>query len=234
MKDLYPEDIGFDRDLDEMDYDDLAEDDEDEDYNDYEDDTMMAFDSEYDPGEAEELIEELMDDVDDGGDELDERRRFKRYGKSRRKGIKTASVHSAYRRLPGSMKPVLHKDFKRVTQVQDRKIARNAKGIRTVNARLNGLRKRVAGVARVNSAQRRQISTLRKRMRTDGAIDIATSLDGNALDLGNLARAAAKMGVFDKGALSNPYIVAGAIFVLQNRELLFSMLGGAKGEAVNT
>lgn len=216
MTEVYPEELDIMEDYDGDVYDDI------DDLDDDDDDEL--YDSDYDPDEAEDLIDDLLGEAADGyGDDLGDffwgkkKRRRRRRNRGRR--VNRASRRRSYI-PPASSRKVQQRQLKTITDAQDRKIARNASGIKTLTKSVNGMQRRVSGLVRVNTMQTSQIRALRTRLRTDAAIDVATAFEGENIDFGNIARAAAKFGAFDKGAFSNPYLIGGLVLLLQRGNLL--------------
>jgi hypothetical protein len=131
-------------------------------------------------------------------------------------------------------KYVTHAEFKKTTDIQDRKIARNGTGIKTVNSRVNGLKGRVDGVVTVNTAQSRYIRKLNKQMKIDAALEFAESYDGTSIDIYQILKGAVKSGMLDstKGAFSNPLLVGGLGFLLRNPGFLGQLTAGQAPIAV--
>jgi len=187
---------------------------------------------------VDEVLEMMMGETTFGEDEdMSERRpkrgRSKRRRRGQGRGVRTAPKGSSYRR-PVPKKYVTHAEFKKTTDIQDRKIARNGTGIKTVNSRVNGLKGRVDGVVTVNTAQSRYIRKLNKQMKIDAALEFAESYDGTSIDIYQILKGAVKSGMLDstKGAFSNPLLVGGLGFLLRNPGFLGQLTAGQAPIAV--
>ncbi|MEL7197793.1 MAG: hypothetical protein AAGL10_05695 [Pseudomonadota bacterium] len=202
--------------------------------------------------EEEEMLEAVLDESFEGDydyDEIDERRgkrrrrgrRGRRGGlfgrRGKRRGVPTASRRQAYKRPP-SRNYVTHAQLKKVADTQDRKIARNGKGIKTVNSRISSVNSRVSSVARVNAAQSRRLKSIKNKMKIDAALDIAEAYDGNEISLYQLYKGALKSDLIDtsKGAFSNAGVAGGVGFVLNNPELLsrFASVGNGQPTTIQS
>ena len=95
-------------------------------------------------------------------------------------------------------------------------VRRNAKGIKTVNAKVGRVNRRVTGVVAVNAAQSRQIGKLDKRVKLDGALEFAESWNGSQVDLFAVFKGAVKSGLLDntKGAFASPVAIGGVGLLL--------------------
>jgi len=205
----------------EMEYDDGA--DLDDWYSDADDLDAYA-DDDY---QIDSMLDALAAEDDGEMDDLSERRgrRGRKRRRSARRGrqqaVRTASKQSSYRR-PVPKRYVTHAEFKKTSDAQDHKIARNGSGIKSVNGRLNKLDSRVSDVVTVNSAQTTHIKKLNRQMRIDGALEFAESYDGAAIDVYQLLKGAVKSGMLDSqsGAFANPMVVGGLGFLLRNPAFL--------------
>lgn len=197
---------------DEMDLDDYAEDDDDDD-------------------DFDDMLEAMMDDDED---DLSERRRRRR-GRSRRS------------RARGRNRPHRRTLRKRVPTARSRRgpSKQNAKGIKVVNKKVAAVGGSLDDVIAVNKVQSSNIGKLNRQVRVDGAMDFAKGLelkqvkDANGKtvlalspDLTQLYRGAVKSGMFGdlKGLLSNPVLIGGLTFLLNNPGLLKGILPDQPGD----
>ena len=179
----------------------------------------------YDLDEVSEMLDELADSAD--AEELADRKRRGRQRRptQRRSPIPFAQGMSAYR-------PPAVGGFVTQKQLQDAlarvgtDVRRNAQGIKAINTRINTLNGRVDGVVDVNRLQSREIGKLNRQMRADGALDIVGSLTPQGLDAFQLLKGAVKSGVLgeQKGALANPWVLAGIGLLLRNPNVLGGVL----------
>ncbi|MDP1913223.1 hypothetical protein [Brevundimonas sp.] len=197
--------------------------------------------------EAEDSSDEAADDVDDmldalieaDDEDLSERKRRGRRGRSggARPPVRTASGTPAYR-APMSAGPVTQAQLKDALGRVGTDVRRNAEGIKAVNSQLGRLTGQVKDIASVNGAQSGRIGRLDRLMKLDGAIDFATSFSidntsGTTLlvpNLSQLLRGALKSGMVGSGdaksALSNPLLIGGLGFLLNNPQVFTGLLGG--------
>lgn len=199
--------------------------------------------------EAEDSSDEAADDVDDmldalieaDDEDLSERKRRGRRGRGRPGGarppVRTASGAPAYR-APVSAGTVTQAQLKDALGRVGTDVRRNAEGIKAVNSQLGRLTGQVKDIVGVNGAQSGRIGRLDRLMKLDGAIDFATSFSidttsGTALlvpNLPQLLRGALKSGMVGSGdaksALSNPLLIGGLGFLLNNPQIFTGLLGG--------
>lgn len=188
-------------------------------------------DEDYDTEEIDEMLDALVDS--DGDEDMAERlfrrkARRRARAKSKRKPVPTAAGRPAYR-------PPVMPGFVTQKQLQDAlgrvgaDVKRNVAGIKTVNARLNGLNGRVDGVVSVNAVQSRALGKLDRQMKIAGALEIVQALEPGRLDAFQLLKGAAASGFIGdgKGALSNPWVIGGLGMLLRNP----GFLGGLTQQA---
>jgi len=191
---------------DEMELDDYAEDDDDDD-------------------DFDDMLEAMMDDDED---DLSERRRRRRNRSRKSRGRSRYRPHrkALRKRVPTS----------RSSRGPSKQ---NAKGIKIVNKKVSAVGGSLDDVIAVNKAQSSKIGKLDRQVRVDGAIDFAKGLElkqvkdanGNTVlalspDLTALYRGAVKSGMFGdlKGMLSNPILIGGITFLLNNPGLLKGLI----------
>ncbi len=191
--------------------------DDDEDEMDYDFDD---FDDAEDFDDMDDVLDALMDAADDE-DDYSERRRRRRKGRRARRRVR--------------------KPTRRVTTANTRgnrglraEVRRNAKGIKTVNAKVGGVSRRVKGVVAVNAAQARQIGRLDKRVKLDGALEFAESWNGSQMDLFAVFKGAVKSGLLDntKGTFASPVAIGGVgllLNILRNNPQGLGSLFGSQG-----
>ena len=178
----------------------------------------------YDLDEVNEMLDELADASE--AQELTDR---KRRGRQRRapqaKGIPIAQGINAYR-PPAVAGFVTQKQLQDALSRVGADVRRNAQGIKAINTRINSLNGRVDGVVDVNRLQSREIGKLNRQMRADGALDIVGALTPAGLDAFQLLKGAVKSGVLgeQKGALANPWVLAGIGLLLRNPNVLGGVL----------
>jgi len=215
-------------------YEDIAEMDEDMDVELYDEDEG----EEYEEDEVNEMLESLMSESIGDEEDLAERRRRKsrrhRRGRAKGRGVRTARGRSAYR-APLSRQYVTQIQLKNALGRVGKDVRRNALGIKSVSKKISGLDTRVDGVVSVNTVQSKHIRKLDKQMKLDGALDFAQSVsadtEGNlVLDLSQLLKGAVKSGMLGTGtgALSNPAVIGGLGFLLNNRQIFGGLLSSAK------
>jgi hypothetical protein len=191
------------------------------------DDLEYEEDADYDVGEVDDMLESL---IESNGNGLAERARRRGRNARRKKGVKTAQGKSAFRE-PASGGFVSQKQFKEAMDRVGDDARRNAEGIKVVNDRVNALNGRVDGVVSVATLHSRALAKLEKRMKVTGALEFAQSYTNGALNGFQLLKGAAAMGLLGdgKGALSNPAVIGGLGFLLQNPSMLGNILNRQPG-----
>lgn len=216
---------------------------------DFDDDMEMEFYEDFDEEEDEDDIDDMLEalmEADDDDDDLSERRRRRGRGRGRsrrRRGgrgrkkrpVRTAGNQPAYR-APTSKNYVTHPQLKSFGANLDKKIVRNAKGIKTISSRVSSVNSRVNGVVSVNRVQSKHIGKLNQQVKLDGALEFAESLSTNddgsiSLSLLPLLKGAIKSGMFgtSKGAFGNPVVIGAIGLLLNNPQIITGLLGGNAG-----
>ena len=169
-----------------------------------------------------------MDEMLDGMIESDYSERKRRRGKrgGGNKPVPAARGGSAYRPPAAPGGAVSQKQLSdSLTRVAG-DVKRNGEGIKALNAKVGGLTTRVDDVVAVNGIQSRELGKLDKRLRIDGALDLAESFSPGGISAFQLLRGAVKSGFLGegKGALGNPLVIGGIGLVLNNPGILGGLL----------
>lgn len=106
-------------------------------------------------------------------------------------------------------------------------VQRNAQGIKAINDRITALDSKVNQAVGVIARDRAAIRKMEKLTKIDGALDLASSFDGNSLDVFQVVKGSFKSGFLGepKGALGNPAVIGAIGLLLKNPGILGSVLG---------
>lgn len=194
-----------------------------------------AYDTDYAADDVDDMLDALMESDDEDYSERKKRGLRGRRGRGAGRKPPTASGTPAYR-PPTPQGPVTQTQLKEALARVGNDVRRNAEGIKTVNAQMGRLTNQVKEVVAINGVQGTRIGRLDRQMRLDGALDFATSFslanDAGTLslvpNLPQLMRGALKTGMVGgdpKGALSNPLLIGGIGFLLNNPQIIGNLLG---------
>lgn len=168
-----------------------------------------------DEGEVDQMLDALIEADED----VSERRRNQgRRGRGRQRAVPTAKGDNAYREPTNAKQFVTQKELQAALGRVGEDVRRNAAGIKTLTGRVDATDRRVDGVVTVNTVQSKHIAKLDYQMKLDGALDLASSLNGGQLNLPTVFRGAVKSGLIGdkKGSLGSPLLIGAIAFVLQN------------------
>jgi hypothetical protein len=175
----------------------------------------------YGTSEMDEMLDGL---IESDYPERKRRSRGRRGGNS--KPVPAARGGSAYRPPAAPGGAVTQKQLQDSLGRVASDVKRNGEGIKTINAKLGGLTTRVDDVVSVNRIQSRELGKLDKRLKIDGALDLAESFAPGGLSAFQLLRGAVKSGFLGegKGPLGNPLIIGGIGLILNNPGILGGLL----------
>lgn len=190
-------------------------------------------------GDSSDAVDSMLDALMDAESESDSYAERKRGGHGRGRGHRpappTAKGDTAYR-APTPQGYVTHNQLKEALGRVGEDVRRNAAGIKSVNEQVGRISDQVKDVVAVNTAQSARIGRLDRQIRLDGVLDFATSFELTTTNgvasispnLAQLLRGALKSGMIaadSKAASSNPMVIGGLGFLLNNPQILGGILG---------